>query len=243
MNGIGHINSCSAALARTGFGSDKEGTSPAATCTLQSSFFQSERERERSEDYCRHKWKHGTDAASERGRKKKMGGGNFFKKKCRGGRRDSWVELECGRFHGPTGRHPRENEVGEESEMAHVFGAVQEPGPCGTRWGSVLQSTHVRRHKPMPILGGRVRVGDGMNHWSPRPWEATRTAPQAFGGAPVIWSRRGAVLVPHVWTPPPLANQAMHMHRWSTSTKGKASAHVLSEDAATRIQHQQEGRC
>jgi hypothetical protein len=134
--------------------------------------------------------------------KKKMGGGNFFKKKCRGGRRDSWVELECGRFHGPTGRHPRQNEVGEESEMAHVFGAGT-GAVRHARWGSVLQSTHARRHKPMPILGGRVRVGDGMNHWSPRPWEATRTAPQAFGGAPVIWSRRGAVLVPHVWTPPP----------------------------------------
>lgn len=119
------------------------------------------------------------------------------------------MELECGRFHGPTGRHPRENEVGEESEMAHVFGAGT-GAVRHARWGSVLQSTHVRRHKPMPILGGRVRVGDGMNHWSPRPWEATRTAPQAFGGAPVIWSRRGAVLVPHVWGPP--SRQPSHAH-------------------------------
>lgn len=117
------------------------------------------------------------------------------------------MELECGRFHGPTGRHPRENEVGEESEMAHVFGAVQEPGPCGTRWGSVLQSTHVRRHKQ-----GRVRVGDGRKEpLVPAPVGGHRPpAPQAFGGAPVIWSRRGAVLVPHVWGPP--SRQPSHAH-------------------------------
>lgn len=108
------------------------------------------------------------------------------------------MELECGRFHGPTGRHPRENEVGEESEMAHVFGAGT-GAVRHARWGSVLQSTHVRRHKPMPILGGRVRVETaGRNHWSLR--HPHRTASVRWSTSNMVPTRCGSCS-PRMGTP------------------------------------------
>ncbi|AQK99309.1 Putative cytochrome P450 superfamily protein [Zea mays] len=85
---------------------------------------------------------------------------------------------------------------------------VQEPGPCGTRDGAVCCKAR--------MYGGINRcrflvVGSGWRRQEGTTGPcATRTAPQAFGGAPVIWSRRGAVLVPHVWGPP--SRQPSHAH-------------------------------
>ena len=94
---------------------------------------------------CRHKWKHGTDAAAS---ERRVGG---IKEKYSGGRRDSPV-LECGRPRGPKPkgtmlwiwRSLAHLSVEREAEMLHVFGAGSGRGAAVRDgqgvWGRVLHA-------------------------------------------------------------------------------------------------------